>query len=67
MEIAADEDRSELPEVYRPCKGTWAEFKGDVSAFFTKLRGEIIDRYEGVRDLVKSRSRRNKQVHRNGR
>lgn len=43
---SVDIDGFELPENYRPCKGTWAEFKHDVGRFFSRLGGEIADRFE---------------------
>jgi hypothetical protein len=58
MEVAADRDELELPEAYRPCKGTWAEFKGDVRSFFQKIRAEIGDRIDNAREAFRKLRRR---------
>jgi hypothetical protein len=62
MEIAADEPGSDLPAEYRPCKVTWAEFKGDVQSFFSKMRSERIDRIDNIREGFNSVFHRNKHV-----
>jgi len=59
MEIAADQVGSDLPEVYQPCKGTWSEFKGDVSKFFLKLRAEYVDRIDNVKEFFATKFNRN--------
>jgi hypothetical protein len=47
-----------LPGAYLPCEGSWAEFVGDVKAFFSKIGEEIEDRFDAVRDTFRERARK---------
>ncbi len=55
-----DVKRLDAPEVYQPCEGTWAEFKGDVRRTLTKAKSDIQDRREDLSERWNRVFRRNR-------
>ncbi len=55
LDCTADADVAVLPHVYRPCRGTWAEFAGDVKMYFDKSWAEFTSRVEGMRENLRRR------------
>jgi hypothetical protein len=58
LEGRADGNSASMPHVYRPCKGTWVEFVGDIKRFFAKMGADLAGRVEDIREVVQNRRQR---------
>jgi hypothetical protein len=52
VEVMADADGLIVPDAYKPCRGTWAEFKTDVGNAVKSCKSMWEERWENVHDRV---------------